>query len=64
MPPAILVSYPVSGIVLSRFISRRVVWWRQANSLRAIAANNVRTILTWPTAVPKLVASLAAARFL
>lgn len=63
-PGVLLVAYPVAGVVLSRFIGRRVHWWNQADSIANVASTKLHTILAWPIAVPAFIAEVFVAKFL
>jgi hypothetical protein len=62
LPLGIIIAYPAAGIALNRFVARRVLLWRQANSLQNVAQSNVQTIVTWPIAIPRFLVSLALAK--
>jgi hypothetical protein len=64
IPPGILLSYPLTGILLSRFIGRRIAWLPWAASVHNIAATKVGLILTWPVSVPRFIVALAVAKHL
>jgi hypothetical protein len=56
--------YFLVGIALSRFISRRVRWWKIANNVENVASVKVHTVLAWPIAVPRFVFTVALAKWL
>jgi hypothetical protein len=61
--PAILIVYPITGLILSRFISRRIIWWDYAANIENVAATKLQFLLTWPVAMPRFIAKAAVARF-
>src|SRR6266481_8643242 len=47
LPPLLLVAYPTCGLVLSRFVGRRVVWWTHTASIENIMKVKLTFALTW-----------------
>jgi hypothetical protein len=47
--------YFITGVVLSRFISRRVIWNPYLASVADIASAKMHTWVTWPISVPVLI---------
>ncbi|MBS4083725.1 MAG: hypothetical protein KGZ73_09265 [Rhizobiales bacterium] len=62
--PILLLVYPITGICLSRYIGRRMVWWNFAASIENVAAAKRKFVLTWPVAMPGLIWKIFLARFL
>ena len=57
-------AYFLAGIALSRFMGRRVRWWKIANNVENVAMVKVHTVLAWPIAVPQFIFTLALAKWL
>lgn len=64
MPPLVLLTYPAAGLVLSRFVGDRIVWWTFRANVASISAVKLRLIFTWPAAVPKFLWQLFVVKFL
>jgi hypothetical protein len=62
--PLGIVAYFVCGFALTRFISRRVIWWRQANSIENVYLAKVATFLRWPVAIAAFIWKLAVVKAL
>ena len=64
LPPLLIFVYPFSGICMSRFIGRRIIWWNQANSIENVSAAKVHMVLTWPLSVPIFIGQIFIVKFL
>lgn len=62
-PALALIALPAAGIVLSRFIGRRIVWWNQADSLKNVSSAKLHMVLTWPVSMPPLIARIFVSKF-
>jgi len=62
VPPLLILVYPGCGIALSRFIGRRIIWWEFTANIHNVAADKLRTILTWPLSVPVFIVKLFIAK--
>jgi hypothetical protein len=49
------ISVGVVGIFMTRYISRRVIWWNQANNLENVYRTKIHMLVTWPVSVPVLI---------
>jgi hypothetical protein len=63
-PVLLLIVYPGTGIVLSRFIGRRIIWWKFGANLQTMSAAKIQVVLTWPISIPSFVARVFGVRFL
>jgi len=52
--PQIGIIYIVTGIFLSRYIGKRVIYWTQMNNIQNVIESKYRTILYWPVEIPRL----------
>lgn len=57
-------SIGVVGVFITRFISRRVVWWNQADNLENVFRAKLHTLFTWPISVPILIFKIAVTQWL
>jgi hypothetical protein len=64
MAPLLLLSYPVTGVCLSRYIGRRIVWWPFAANVQNVAAIKMHIVWTWPLTVPTFAWQLLIVRYL
>jgi hypothetical protein len=64
MPPLMILTYPMTGILFSRYIGNRIVWWPFAANLETVASTKLRLILTWPVSVPTFAWQLFVVKFL
>lgn len=63
-PISLIFAYPVIATITSRFISRRIKWWNQTNSVENIFRAKLRFWLFWPYEVPSFIIKVAIARYL
>lgn len=63
-PPVLILSYPISGILLSRYIGQRVSWWKFTASIENVSGVKLHLILSWPVSVPVFVFKVAVVKFL
>ena len=63
-PAALFLAYPGIGLVISRFVNNRVIWWNQANSLENVFRAKLIFFLLWPIYLPLFIAKLAVAKYL
>ncbi|WP_209428293.1 hypothetical protein [Pararhodobacter sp. SW119] len=63
-PRALFVAYPGIGLVVSRFVNNRVIWWNQANSLENVFRAKLLFWLLWPLYLPIFIIKLTVARYL
>ena len=47
-PPLLILTYPAAGLVLSRYIGKRIVWWPFTANVEFISAVKLRLILAGP----------------
>jgi hypothetical protein len=63
-PLSLILAYPIVATVISRFFSKRVIWWNQADSIENLFAAKFRFWLFWPYEVPRFIVKVAVARYL
>jgi hypothetical protein len=64
MPPLIILVYPGTGIGLSRYIGKRIIWWTFTANVQNVSSTKLHLILTWPVSVPIFLIKLFVAKFL
>ncbi|WP_422050856.1 hypothetical protein [Shimia sp.] len=57
-------AYFAIGIILSRYIGKRVRWREMTASIRNVAAVKLHTIYTWPVSMPVFIFQLFVVKFL
>lgn len=62
--PIILLLYPATGIVLSRYVGRRIVWFKYSADLLTVSETKLHFILTWPVSLLGLIWRLFVVKFL
>ncbi len=62
--PLIVLVYPITGIILSRYIGRRIVWWEYTANLQNISSVKLHFIVTWPVSMPSLIWQTFVVKFL
>ena len=62
--PAIVFVYPGTGIVLSRYVGRRVVWWEYRANIKNISSVKLHFIVSWPISMPVFIWQIFVVKFL
>lgn len=62
--PAGLIATPIVGLFVTRSVSKRVIWWNQANSLANVSRVKLLFVFAWPLALPVLIFQIAIAKWL
>jgi hypothetical protein len=62
--PLGIVAYFVCGFWLTRFLSRRVIWWSFASNIQNVYLTKVSTFFRWPVAVAVFLWKLAIVKVL
>lgn len=63
-PVAGVLAWPICGLLVSRFVSKRVIWWSQTNNLANVAGSKLSMVLRWPLTMPALIFRLIVVRYL
>jgi hypothetical protein len=61
--PLELIIYPLTGIVMSRYLGRRIIWSKLLGTIENIASAKLGFILTWPLAMPAFLWKLAVVKY-
>lgn len=62
--PVALFLYPVLGIVISRFVDKRIVWWNQSDNIENVANAKLHLIATWPLSMPYFIFKVFVSKYL
>jgi hypothetical protein len=64
LPPLIIFTYPITGILLSRHIGRRIVWWNINANIENVATAKLHFVASWPASMPAFIWKIFVARYL
>lgn len=62
--PLIVLAYPITGICLSRYIGRRILWWDMAANIQNVTAVKLGFVLSWPMSMPRFIFKVFVSQFL
>ena len=62
--PLAIIVYVTAGILLTRYVGRRVIWWPHANNVENVYRVKIRSILAWPKEFGQFIWKLAISRLL
>ena len=62
--PGIFLTYPASGVFLSRYIGQRVMWSFVFGTIENVAAAKRNMILRWPVLIPPFIVNAFVVKYL
>lgn len=61
--PLLVLVYPITGICLSRYIGRRIIWSTLYATIGNVSTLKLKFIMSWPLAAPHFICRAFVAKF-